>query len=1045
MADVIARLSVWLGIDTAAFEQGADVAEKRLAKMEREFSKLGDRISDVGKKFSVAVSIPVAAAGAAIVKSAADFEGAMIKLSISSQATAGELKQMSDLALQLGKDTNFGATDAANAMDELAKSGLSAQEILGGAAEAAVNLASATGSELSPAANAITDTMHQFALTTAQLPDAVNQITGAVNQSKLDFEDYALAIGQAGGVAGGLGVDFTDFNTVLAATSSLFASGSDAGTSFKTFLTSLTGNSKQAKEAIAAYGLEFFNANGSLKSMAEIAEQLRTKLSGLNDEAKTNVLKEIFGTDAMRTAIGLMQQGAQGLDNVAAAIKRTDAAAQAQERLKGFYGQLENLKGAIETLAIRIGQSGVLEAVTALVSKIADFVDTLSQASPGVLQFVAVVGTIAAALGPVVIGIGAVTSALAPLLAVMKAQLIPAFLLLRLELAALAVTGGTTAVAMRVLAIAIRGLLIATGVGAAIAVLAGAVYLLTRRTSEAVPATRAYSQALATAKQASKNAESAANELATAHGKARENALRAAIAERELTKQKLAGAQASLILAEYEAIRARGKARETARLASGAGPGEGVQGRISGSQQRFNAARRDAGQADANAKAAEATVLELMKAKSLLDKQIDAAMAPINLPSVAGAGGGGSEGGGGKKDRTGSGGRSAAEIEQQFQDELVGYSQQALSARQQMAGSVEEQAEYELRGVELARIRTIESIKNDKDYSDTQKKRLVEAVEHLADLERENVEFKKQAELEKQAADMAQVRFDNQRDLLQSQADLAGTQAERKRLALEILALEQEYRRNQLEMIVASKTATDAEKARAQAILDGLDAVQAGQRASVERSNETDVERYLRDLKKTPEQMNEAIDAIKIDGLQSLNNQIADAIVNFKSMGDVFANVIKQMLADLIRLQLQKTLIAPLAKFMGLGDVAGTFGGGNSIVAGDNPFKNVGNDPVLSALKKLSKIPGFAGGTSFAPGGLSLVGERGPEIVDLPRGARVTPNNELGGMRTIQVIPSQYFDVVVDGRVLRAAPGIASAGAAGGVAQIQRRGSRRLA
>lgn len=43
------------------------------------------------------------------------------------------------------------------------------------------------------------------------------------------------------------------------------------------------------------------------------------------------------------------------------------------------------------------------------------------------------------------------------------------------------------------------------------------------------------------------------------------------------------------------------------------------------------------------------------------------------------------------------------------------------------------------------------------------------------------------------------------------------------------------------------------------------------------------------------------------------------------------------------------------------------------------------------------KIPGFARGTNFAPGGLALVGERGPELVNMPRGSQVIPNHELGG------------------------------------------------
>jgi len=42
---------------------------------------------------------------------------------------------------------------------------------------------------------------------------------------------------------------------------------------------------------------------------------------------------------------------------------------------------------------------------------------------------------------------------------------------------------------------------------------------------------------------------------------------------------------------------------------------------------------------------------------------------------------------------------------------------------------------------------------------------------------------------------------------------------------------------------------------------------------------------------------------------------------------------------------------------------------------------------------------GFAGGTNFAPGGMALVGEQGPELVNLPRGSQVIPNDALrGGM-----------------------------------------------
>jgi len=47
----------------------------------------------------------------------------------------------------------------------------------------------------------------------------------------------------------------------------------------------------------------------------------------------------------------------------------------------------------------------------------------------------------------------------------------------------------------------------------------------------------------------------------------------------------------------------------------------------------------------------------------------------------------------------------------------------------------------------------------------------------------------------------------------------------------------------------------------------------------------------------------------------------------------------------------------------------------------------------------------FARGTQFAPGGLSLVGERGPELMNVPRGSQILSNNRTN--RALKGINSQ--------------------------------------
>ena len=44
----------------------------------------------------------------------------------------------------------------------------------------------------------------------------------------------------------------------------------------------------------------------------------------------------------------------------------------------------------------------------------------------------------------------------------------------------------------------------------------------------------------------------------------------------------------------------------------------------------------------------------------------------------------------------------------------------------------------------------------------------------------------------------------------------------------------------------------------------------------------------------------------------------------------------------------------------------------------------------------LFSFPGNANGTDHWRGGLSWVGERGPELVNLPRGSQVVPNHRIG-------------------------------------------------
>lgn len=410
MAESLGEAVLHLRTDDSKLDDGIDRARTKAQAAARDFQRVGGQMQRVGARLSLALTVPIIGAGAAAIKLAGDFEAAMIRVGINSQATGVELGHLRDLAREIGKDTVFSATEAADAMDMLAKNGVAVADILNGAARAAVNLAAATGSDLAPAANTVTDVMKQFGIVIGDLPRTVDLITGAVNQSKMDFSDFSAAIAQGGAVAASTGLSFEDFNAALAGTSSMFAGGSDAGTSFKAFLSGLTPISSTARDAIRDMGLRFFDAQGQMLPLAEIAQNLRDKLGGLSEEARSGALQNIFGTDGMRTAIGLMNLGADGLNRIKTKIGETDAAAQSAQRMQGFNGQLEQLGGALQDLAISIGDTGILTGLTNMARGAADFISRMAEASPTATGFGLAIAGIVAVVGPLIGVVGMLAS-----------------------------------------------------------------------------------------------------------------------------------------------------------------------------------------------------------------------------------------------------------------------------------------------------------------------------------------------------------------------------------------------------------------------------------------------------------------------------------------------------------------------------------------------------------------------------------------------------------------------------------------------------------
>lgn len=321
-----------------------------------------------------------------------------------------ELEKLSALAKKAGADTVFSANEAATAMLNLGKAGISTSDIMGGALTATLSLATAGDLDLGTAATVAANAMHTFGLQGKDAGAVADALAGAANASSADVSDLALALSQGGLAAHAAGLSIQETTAVLAAFADAGLKGSDAGTSLKTFLLNLVPSSKSAIEAMNELGLKFTDAAGAMLPINDIAEQLKNKTANLSDAQKTLALQTIFGTDAYRAALVISQQGAAGLAQYEAATNKVGTAGEvADAKMQGWKGTWEQFKGSLETAALSIGEV-VIPAITPLVDKVKELADGFTALDPKQAETAVKLGAIAAAAGPALYLIGKIAS-----------------------------------------------------------------------------------------------------------------------------------------------------------------------------------------------------------------------------------------------------------------------------------------------------------------------------------------------------------------------------------------------------------------------------------------------------------------------------------------------------------------------------------------------------------------------------------------------------------------------------------------------------------
>lgn len=352
MADrQISGLRARLTLDTSDVGRGLADATRQV----RGFTAYGVAGLTGVRVAAAGIGVGLGAAVKSIVGAGIAFQDSLNTFQAVTSATGAQMKAVSKAAIDLGNDLslpNTSASDAATAMTELAKAGLTVDQALA-AAKGTLQLATAGNLDVASAAADAANALNEFGLNGDQAVHVADLLAGAANASSGEVGDYGQALSQVGLVAQSASQSIEQTVGALALFAQRGLQGADAGVSLKTALLRLEAPMTQGTKEMTKYGLSVRDAHGTMLPLTVIAQQLHDKLGTLNDKARDRALYKIFGTDAIRVGAILTTMGSGPLQAMIDQVDKAGTAAQiAAAKSRGLGGAVRGLTNELQTLSL---------------------------------------------------------------------------------------------------------------------------------------------------------------------------------------------------------------------------------------------------------------------------------------------------------------------------------------------------------------------------------------------------------------------------------------------------------------------------------------------------------------------------------------------------------------------------------------------------------------------------------------------------------------------------------------------------------------------
>lgn len=381
-----------------------------LENVSKSVQDLGQKMTDTGKKLTTYATLPIVGGFAAAIKVGNDFEAQMSRVGAIAGSNEEELKSMSDQAVTLGADTSFSATEAATGMESLASAGFSANQIMS-SIPGTLDLAAVSGGDVAIAAENMTTALNGFGLEADSAGHVSDVFAQAAASTNAEVADMGEAMKYVAPVAGSLGVSLEDSAAAIGTMSDAGIKGGQAGTTLRAAMLRLSAPTDEAAGAMEEIGLNAFDAEGNMKTLPQLVNDLGSAMEGLTSEEKTGFISTIFGKEAASGILALVNTGGPALDELSEKFKNADGAAQnmATQMQDNSKSKVEELGGSLESMGIKI-QETLQPTLDKIVGSIKDLIDKFLELDEDTQDTIITIALVVAVLGPLLIIIGTMIS-----------------------------------------------------------------------------------------------------------------------------------------------------------------------------------------------------------------------------------------------------------------------------------------------------------------------------------------------------------------------------------------------------------------------------------------------------------------------------------------------------------------------------------------------------------------------------------------------------------------------------------------------------------